>query len=119
MLTTLHLPAAASGPPARAPLYGACGRAPLGETTGWSRPAPGRQRLLAERAVLQLAWIGLLAVREGFTCQASPSGLMPEPCVETVEPEVAADIEGRAISAYRKAARLAAPRAVPRVDTHA
>jgi hypothetical protein len=119
VLTTLQLPAAAPGPPARAPLYGVCGQAPPGETAGWSRPAPGRQRLLAERAVLQLAWIGLLAVREGFTCQTPPSSLMPEPWVETVEPEVAADTEGRAISAYRKAARLAAPRAVPRVDTHA
>lgn len=92
-------------------------------TAGYDREShhgPGRQRLLAERALLQLAWVGLVALREGYSCPAPTApcqAAVPETCPERPEAELAPEGEGRWLAAYRRAASLAEPRRVRLVDT--
>jgi hypothetical protein len=87
---------------------------------GGARSQQSRSQLLADRAVLQLAWIGLLAVREGFTCppDISPPDLTPpEPAAETIEADLLPEPSCRGLSAYQRAQGLSGPKMVRVVDT--
>jgi hypothetical protein len=97
------------------------GASPQGPAAG----SPEGRRLAAERAVLQLAWIGLVALREGFC--ADPSGYAPgpaEPLAEEARAFIVPELEegaavGRSIDAYRRAADLDPPRRARLIDTEA
>lgn len=95
------------------------------ENNSYSRPDPGRQQLMSERALLQLAWVGLVALREGYTCPPPAlnpeAAAVPEPAPEMVRAYIMPDPPsgGRALSAYRRSASLAEPRPLRLVDTHA
>jgi hypothetical protein len=120
-VSLLHLPATIGHVTKVPPLSP---RAAAGSTTerdSGSHPAPGRQRLLAERALLQLAWVGLVALSEGYTGPAltppASGALPPEECAEAVFATLEPDTGQQALSAYRRAKRLSEPRTVRLVDT--
>jgi hypothetical protein len=73
--------------------------------------------------MLELAWIGLCAVRQGFASPAPGSygAQPPEPSdpIEVFEAVVMPEPGSRAISAYNRAANLAAPASASLIDTRA